>query len=176
MKDLSPTRVRQLLQIARRLKDGLAGFKTPGTGEPCDPAILGLIHRAATTAQKPSSIAEFLDALPGSYVARYTGSSGPQVAHTATLASQTLKEIQACVRNADDQKAERLEQVLAFRWVVGWARRLLSTRERAQDRGRDQAGPGEGPGPGRGPGGTGRGPGGGPGGGPRGPARPGGWR
>ncbi|GAB4195468.1 MAG: hypothetical protein OHK0013_01640 [Sandaracinaceae bacterium] len=105
---------KELLAIAEKLAEQLAAFKTPNTGEPVDPSRLADVFRFVK-ANGIEDLPTFLKVMPGSYLRHASRSAAPQ-----------LEEVQRRVTTILQPKKSAEE--LAF--VLGWARRLLSVKEK----------------------------------------------
>jgi hypothetical protein len=120
---------KELLPVAEKLAEQLAAFKTPETGEPVDPSRLADVFRFVK-ANGIEDLPAFLKRMPSSYLRHASRSAAPQ-----------LEEVQRRVTAILHPKKSAEE--LAF--VLGWARRLLTTKEKTGHGARGEHAPPGGP-------------------------------
>jgi hypothetical protein len=116
-------RRKKLILEAQRLANDLSSFRTPGSADPVDPSRLAEPQRFLRSTPDLGQLPTFLKLLPGSYLSRMSASAAPQ-----------LKEVANRVAPLVRHTATAEEMIFLLRW----AQRLLSTRER---RGQGPVGP-----------------------------------
>ncbi len=129
---LSPAQVKAMVQLVWTMQKNLSAYQTPRTGEPVDPSHVGTLHAAAVDAGSVKGFLAIVNALPRSYVGRYTKSAGPQL-------DKACKETRALVDRlvrGPLQDADEDTRLYAVRWCLGWVRRLLSAEEKKKQQNR----------------------------------------
>ncbi|MCB9765194.1 MAG: hypothetical protein H6739_35800 [Alphaproteobacteria bacterium] len=107
----------RLLQEAEALAATFSRFRTPGSGQPVAPALVGQVLRLLQDSPSLEALELYLRALPGSSIAQRTGSSGPQV-------TEVVRRVRALAGALRDEAPEP-EVVEGLRYVLGWTRRLM---------------------------------------------------
>lgn len=106
--------------------DGLAQqldrFRTPGSGQPVAPSVVGPIYRTARVSGSLEEIERVLRLYPSSTMARRTGSSRPQVVFFNEQLQRLVFDVRAATATG---LWTRGQEVSALAHVVGLAMRQL---------------------------------------------------
>jgi len=130
---IHPDEKARLIARAQDLASKLGAFRTPNTGEPVDPSIVGAMHRFFQVAPEQRAVEAFLGAFGASAVATLTKSTLPQARERGRLVQPLWRDVGGQGNGAE-----------AMAYVLGWTGRLMRTQERGgrSDGPRDDRRPG----------------------------------
>lgn len=115
----------KLLEFAQSLADSLSKFRTPGNGDPVDPSRLAEVEGFLKNGGLLSELQFFLKSMPSSHMSSMSHSAKPQLHEVSVQVQKIQRPFLESFRELTTQ-----EKRTCFLYVIGWARRLLSTRER----------------------------------------------
>lgn len=119
---LGPEVLRWMDQRALALAEQLRRYKTPGTGEPVSPSVVGPLYRTARVAASLAELEQVLRLFPSSAQARRTGSSAPQAQFFNDQLGRLVAEVRAGTAAGRWSAAEEARVLAA---VLGHAMRAL---------------------------------------------------
>lgn len=117
-----PEAIRWIDSHADALSSQLQRYKTPSTGEPVAPSVVGPLYRTARISTSLADLEQILRLYPNSSMARRTGSSAPQAQFFVTQLHWLIGE----VRTGTGQNLWRTsEEPRVLAAVLGHAMREL---------------------------------------------------
>jgi len=117
-----PDALRWMDGAAEALTDRLSRFRTPGTGEPVTPSVVGPIYRTARDTGSLDDLERVLRLYRTSSVARRTGSSLPQALYFGEQVQHLLADVRTGTANG---LWTRSNEVAAMASVLGMTMRAL---------------------------------------------------
>lgn len=119
-----PEAIRWIDARADALVEGLGRFRTPGSGDPVAPSLVGVLYRTARACPTLDDLERVLKLYPSSAAARRSNASGPQAQH---LCAEVLKLVAEVREGTSVGRWRAAEEARALAAILGLTLRGLKT-------------------------------------------------